>query len=263
MSKRKKMVVFDWDDTLFDSKTQSMPESNQYALEQLHLNPDVTVVIASGRAAFYFKQRGYYFDGYVTNNGHYVEANDQIIEEVFVDPTTLNKLVDLLKPMGGSVYGVHSNLGVKKYLEPTDENILSHASFAQLKDYGQENPDIEKTHILLVGFDPKYQSLIEETFPTYHFHRYNGYMLDVIPSHTNKLVGILRLAKALGISKEDIIAFGDNDNDIEMLEGVGLGIAMGNAKDTVKQKAKRVTDSILESGILNACIQLKLIKEKL
>jgi Cof subfamily protein (haloacid dehalogenase superfamily) len=262
MSNRTKMVVFDWDDTLFDSKTQIMPSSNQYALEQLKLNPDVTVVIASGRAAFYFKDRGYSFDAYVTNNGHYVEAENQVIEEVFVEESLLNQLIETLKPLGGSVYGVHSNLGIKKYLEPKDPNILNHASFAQLKDYGENNPSIERSHILLAGYDPMYQNEIEKRFPEYHFHRYNGYMVDVIPHHTNKLVGILHLAKRLGILKENIIAFGDNDNDIEMLEGVGLGIAMGNAKDSVKLKAKRVTDSITEEGILKACIQLKLIKEK-
>ena len=62
-----------------------------------------------------------------------------------------------------------------------------------------------------------------------------------------------------GFSKAEAIAFGDGHNDIEMLENVGMGIAMGNAKDEVKAKADFVCKSVEDDGIYHYCIENKLI----
>ena len=62
-----------------------------------------------------------------------------------------------------------------------------------------------------------------------------------------------------GFSKDEAIAFGDGHNDIEMLEAVGMGIAMGNAKDEVKAKADFVCKSVEDDGIYHYCIENKLI----
>ena len=55
-----------------------------------------------------------------------------------------------------------------------------------------------------------------------------------------------------GISLEESMAFGDGGNDIPMLKHVGIGVAMGNAEDEVKQAADYVTDSVDENGIEKA-----------
>lgn len=60
-------------------------------------------------------------------------------------------------------------------------------------------------------------------------------------------------------SKAEAIAFGDGHNDIEMLEAVGMGVAMGNAKDEVKAKADFVCKSVEDDGIYHYCIENKLI----
>ena len=62
-----------------------------------------------------------------------------------------------------------------------------------------------------------------------------------------------------GFSKDEAIAFGDGHSDIEMLEAVGMGIAMGNAKDEVKAKADFVCKSVEDDGIYHYCIENKLI----
>jgi hydroxymethylpyrimidine pyrophosphatase-like HAD family hydrolase len=55
----------------------------------------------------------------------------------------------------------------------------------------------------------------------------------------------------LEIDADDIIAFGDNENDIEMLQFAGTGVAMGNSPDHVKMEANMVTDSNDNDGIYN------------
>ena len=62
-----------------------------------------------------------------------------------------------------------------------------------------------------------------------------------------------------GFSKNEAIAFGDGHNDIEMLEAVGMGVAMSNAKDEVKAKADFVCKSVEDDGIYHYCIENKLI----
>ena len=56
------------------------------------------------------------------------------------------------------------------------------------------------------------------------------------------------------------MAFGDGENDKEMLEYAGIGVAMGNAKDSVKAVADYVTDSVDDNGIENALRHFGLIR---
>lgn len=74
-------------------------------------------------------------------------------------------------------------------------------------------------------------------------------LIEIVRKGIHKAVGIDIVAKQLGIPRERIIAFGDEDNDLEMLDYAGLGVAMGNAIDSVKQIANEVTLSNEENGI--------------
>ena len=60
------------------------------------------------------------------------------------------------------------------------------------------------------------------------------------------------LASHYNLKREEIITIGDSENDISMIEYAGLGIAMGNALDSVKQKADYITDSNDNEGVANA-----------
>ncbi|MBW3111980.1 MULTISPECIES: Cof-type HAD-IIB family hydrolase [Bacillaceae] len=75
------------------------------------------------------------------------------------------------------------------------------------------------------------------------------HIIEIVKTGLNKAVGIDRVASSLNIPKERIIAFGDEDNDLEMLEYAGTGVAMGNAIDPLKDIANEVTLSNEEDGI--------------
>jgi len=68
----------------------------------------------------------------------------------------------------------------------------------------------------------------------------------------NKAVGLRKLIDHLGLTTEEVAAFGDGHNDFEMIEAVGSGIAMGNAAEELKVKARYVTKSLNEGGIAYA-----------
>ena len=63
-----------------------------------------------------------------------------------------------------------------------------------------------------------------------------------------------------GILPEELMAFGDGENDIGMLQLAGVGIAMGNAPDCVKAAADEVTDGVDDNGIANALRRHGLIR---
>jgi hypothetical protein len=77
----------------------------------------------------------------------------------------------------------------------------------------------------------------------------NIWRMQFLPPNTSKGQGVLQVAKRLGIEPEAIISFGDNYNDMEMIQNVGLGIAMGNAVPELKQVADFVTLSNREDGV--------------
>ncbi|MDB4897947.1 MAG: haloacid dehalogenase-like hydrolase, partial [Firmicutes bacterium] len=73
--------------------------------------------------------------------------------------------------------------------------------------------------------------------------------LEMTAAGVNKGTGLQQLAAHLKIPREAIIAMGDSDNDMAMIRYAGLGVAMGNAADEVKQVADRITATCDEHGV--------------
>jgi Cof subfamily protein (haloacid dehalogenase superfamily) len=84
------------------------------------------------------------------------------------------------------------------------------------------------------------------------FIRTDPDLLQMMNRSTSKWTGILNLAARYGIGADGIVAIGDNENDIEMIGGAGLGIAMGNATPGARSVAKWVAPSNAEDGVADA-----------
>lgn len=80
--------------------------------------------------------------------------------------------------------------------------------------------------------------------------RYLGFMCEIAPHGVSKWSGILHLAEDWGIRPEEICAVGDDVNDIPMIQGAGLGVAMGNALDEVKAAADRIAPCHDSDGLV-------------
>jgi Cof subfamily protein (haloacid dehalogenase superfamily) len=74
-------------------------------------------------------------------------------------------------------------------------------------------------------------------------------VLEIFDPSVNKWEGILHVAKRHGIRPQEIIAIGDDLNDLSMIENAGLGVAMGNAREEIKAVAKRIIGSNKEEGL--------------
>lgn len=81
------------------------------------------------------------------------------------------------------------------------------------------------------------------------------HIVEIVKKGLNKAVGISLVAKELNIPRDRIIAFGDEDNDLEMIDYAGVGVAMANGIDQLKSIANEVTLSNNEDGIANVLIE--------
>lgn len=70
--------------------------------------------------------------------------------------------------------------------------------------------------------------------------------VDFVPFHTNKGIALQAILEKMHLSREEMIAFGDQQNDLEMLEFAGKSYAMANSSDEVKGHADAITDSVLD-----------------
>lgn len=82
--------------------------------------------------------------------------------------------------------------------------------------------------------------------------RWTTHFTDVIPKDGGKNTGIDAIISHFGIKLEETMAFGDGGNDIDMLKHAGIGVAMENAGDNVKEIADYITTSVDDDGITHA-----------
>lgn len=123
------------------------------------------------------------------------------------------------------------------------ENLADFISFAPVKILMSVDPRIISQIQKQIASVLPPRLLVVQTAPFY---------LEIIPSTINKGRGLLEICKALNVDPGEVIAFGDAENDIPMLQTAGIGVAMGNAGAQVKAAADMVTGSNNEDGIAAA-----------
>lgn len=74
------------------------------------------------------------------------------------------------------------------------------------------------------------------------------FLVEGLAKGINKSIGLIWLTEQLSITAADVLAIGDNDNDVEMLTWAGTGVAMGNGSERAKAAADWVAPSVLEDG---------------
>ena len=90
----------------------------------------------------------------------------------------------------------------------------------------------------------KYKSLLSIYFS-------EPFFLEIMPQNIDKAHSLIKLLNTIGITSEEMVCCCDGFNDISMIEIAGLGVAMENAQDVVKQAADFITYSNDDDGILH------------
>lgn len=248
-----KAVFFDIDGTLISFENHTMPESTQKALHALR-EKGIRLYVATGRSKTMvsFLDRYFMFDAYLTLNGQYCYDQAGEIRKVAIDATDILRLKELLKEQSfpclfvdeEGIFINYVNEDVRELCRIINCNVPQIADLERVKEDGifQFVPflDDSKAEIL--------KSALEHVEIT----RSVPMCFDVLPAGGGKDTGMAAVLQKAGISMQEAMAFGDSFNDIGMLSAAGIGVAMGNARDAVKEKADFVTKSVEEDGILYA-----------
>ena len=116
-----------------------------------------------------------------------------------------------------------------------------------------------KFYQVVTYVDPAEEDEIKELLEGCYVTRWNKRAIDILPGGGGKALGMGEYLRLNGLDRSEIMAFGDGENDADMLEFAGIGVAMGNAADKTKAVADYVTDHIDNDGVAKALIHFGLI----
>lgn len=263
-----KLIAMDLDGTLMGPDHLTVTEKTKSALQKAH-EMGIKTVIATGRTLSVIEnvlEQVPFIDYIIYSNGAAVFDRCKG-ENIYINPIPfdiVNKLIVILEdyPVYYELYangcansqadktGYFKNKDLpQEFLDLYMENIKIHGSIA---DFAKENR-IEK--INLFYFEGEYYDEIKERILSVdnidHTSPVSG-DLEITFSGVNKGEALSQMCKELSFTADEVMSFGDADNDIEMLRFAGYGIAMGNASDECKEAAKYVTLSNADDGIAAA-----------
>ncbi|MFC0014472.1 MULTISPECIES: Cof-type HAD-IIB family hydrolase [Allobacillus] len=255
-----KVIFVDIDGTILNSDKE-IPKSTIEAIQEAK-HKGHHVIIATGRAPFMFAdlREELELDSYVSYNGQYVVLNGEVI---FTNPLKIDSLIELtddaLHHNHPVVFMDHEDMKANIPEHPfIEESIrtLKIDYFPSHDPYYYKDRDLYQT---LLFCEEGEEARYEEKYTDFDFIRWHPLSVDVLPKGGSKSVGIQKMLTHLDVSSENIYAFGDGLNDIEMLTDVEHGVAMGNALTEVKAAARHVTRSVDDDGIYHGMKKLGII----
>jgi Cof subfamily protein (haloacid dehalogenase superfamily) len=256
-----KVVIFDIDGTILPHG-KTLSHATKEAIKRLR-EKNLKVVIATGRAPYFsesiVKEIG--VDSMVFFNGSYVFHEGK---EIFKNPIE-KKILRKIQLLSQDLQHPLTYLGETSF-KATD---ISHPFIVEAYKHDTWKPELappqfwmeQDIYQMFLHCEMDEEAAYQTKIPQLDFRRWTSGMrtCDVNLSNANKAVGLTKLLEKLGIAPDEAVAFGDGMNDIEMLSLVGMGVAMGSARDELKDFANMVTLSAEEDGVRYGLERLGLI----
>lgn len=254
-----KAAFFDVDGTLFSHTTHTIPESARKVVQLLR-EKGIKVFLATGRGIEIIKKVSWgdlVFDGYVTLNGQIcMDAEENILFEAPIKGDDAAYLIAAFQNRTMPLVIVERNKTYINFINERVRQIQKEISIPLLPTGEYKGAPIYQ----MIGYLNRQETeKLAIKIPNCKITRWYEDGIDIISKDGGKDNGIQEVLETYGIAREETIAFGDSDNDLEMLEFAGIGVAMGNADEAVKKVADYVTSHIDEDGIWNACKYLGLL----
>ena len=255
-----KMLFFDVDGTLLDNHKNIVPPSTINVLQELSKN-GYHIAIATGRSYRSLCELRItdivHWDMYVCNNGQTIlDPNGIIVEEHFIPPSTVRKCIAV-----GEQYSIPLTIKqMRKMITRTPNQYVKEASaffnlpIAPIRTYVGD----PVSAIIAYGpIDYDYAPFL--TIPHIKVTPGVSTYADITIEHISKYTGIKKNLEKFQQTK--YVAFGDSNNDIEMLQGASIAVAMGQSTPEIQNIADLVTSSVDANGIQQALQKLGYIKE--
>lgn len=256
-------LFFDIDGTLVSFKTHEIPPSAIFALTQAKANGH-KVFIATGRPPLIITNLGaieHLIDGYVTINGALAYVGNEVVccKDIPIESVKLF-VDDAIEKNYGLIVVGERDVAVFDPHGEVDQIFRQEIAVKNLNLAKPIEEVLEQRILQLTSFFKEdYETELMARIPTCTSGRWHPAFTDITAKGADKGEGIRLMAKHLGFDPRYTMAFGDGGNDSSMIITAGIGVAMGNAIDSLKQQADYVTTSVDEDGVLNALRHFKLI----
>lgn len=244
-----KAIFFDVDGTLFSHTTGIISKSTHLALDELKKR-NIKSIIATGRHMLELQDMPVIsmdFDGYITLNGQLcLDENKKLFYGNPVNGVEKEYLIRLFQEKKIPIMFIEENRMyinfVNKMVKEAQADILTAVPHVGVYSGG----DI----YMAVAYIQKDEEVdFREQLPGCKITRWNNKAVDIISANGGKINGIKQYLLQNDWKIEEVMAFGDAENDVEMLGFAGIGVAMGNAVDYVKEHADYVTTGVDEDGV--------------
>lgn len=254
-----KIVFFDIDGTLVDPATGRISANTHETLNRLR-KKGIVLCIATGRAPISLPSFGdFRFDAYCTFNGSLSYTHTDTIHSNPIPPrdvaTVLKNAASLGRPISVATRSHLAANGI-------DRDLADYYRLADLTLTVSEQFDAacrEDVYQIMLGCRPADHSAILRNAPDVKIAVSWDRAVDVIPRSSGKGSAIHEILRYFHLEASQALAFGDSYNDVEMLQAVGTGVAMGNAPAQLKQIADDICGHVSEDGIYHYCAEHGLI----
>lgn len=257
-----KIVFMDVDGTLLSHKTNDVPVKTKEAIRLLQAN-GIKVFVCSGRCKHEFNQMSQFydvsFDGYILMGGALSIYQGEIISEYPIAKEDIHAIYDFISVNPFPIVAVEEN---ETYINMVDD--YAKMAFDAVHTPLPKIDDFSRTldHKIYQYVACPHQSeldLLSKNLKHMLITSWNPYGYDLVHDQSGKGNAIKDVCHYFGYSLDESLGIGDGENDIEMLQTVGISIAMGNALDKVKEISDYVTEDIDEDGLYKALKYYKLI----
>lgn len=259
-----KMVVFDIDGTLVPHLTNSFSEETNLMFKKLKEN-NFIISLATGRDWISISElyKNEHIDYFIGANGSFIYdlKNNKNIFNSSINWNEFEQYKkDILDHNEESIKSIilsePRSVFVKEIIKDRKKPWFWDAFKSKFSKYEDAWEKLDKNNFHLLTIEHKYQSDLmnksKEYFDSKNFkinvQAFWPKGFFVANKGVTKSHSIQKLCKYLSIDMNEVIAFGDGENDLEMIRDVGLGIAMGNSVDKLKEIADDVTQNVEENG---------------
>jgi 5-amino-6-(5-phospho-D-ribitylamino)uracil phosphatase len=254
------LIVLDLDGTLLTDEKTISPFTKEILFKAKQAGHQV--MIATGRpyraSELYYRELGL-TTPMVNFNGALIHHPRNLLWEAIHTPVDLRVVHDVVESVHKYEYqNLIAEVKDDVYIHREDEEMLKvfhvgspNVLMGDLKENLLEDP----TSLLIQANDvnvPIIRQHLQDVHAELIEHRRWGApfpIIEIVRKGLSKAVGIAYISKKMGIPQNRIIAFGDEDNDLEMIDYAGVGVAMNNGIDQLKNIANEITLSNNEDGI--------------
>lgn len=256
-----KLIAVDMDGTLL-KEDKTISEATVKAINKARAK-GVRIVLASGRPIeglnrYLTELELISEEDYVLSyNGALVQntATKEIISRVVLKGSDLHYLYNLSNELGVNIHAFSTEQGLitPKMNKYTEVEATINGIEVLEREFDTIDNESEMVKIMMIDEPEVLQAAIDkmpkEVYEKYTVVRSAPFFLEFLNKEANKGEGVKALAESLGLTKEQVICIGDAGNDLHMIQFAGLGVAMGNAFDEIKEIADYITKSNEEDGV--------------